>query len=269
MFLKTIFLKNIRDKRMTILWWGLGFFLLIFLISSIFPAIQESAPDLESYIENLPDALTEAFGLGEASALTTPSGFLNAELYTLMLPIMILIFTIGIGSSAIAGEEESGTLDLLLSNPVSRWRLVVEKFLAMALSTFVIAVVIWLSFVIAAASFDMDISIGILAAATTSSALLGLTFGSFALLAGCVSGSRGMAVGVGVAVAAGSYMLYILSKIVDSLKSYEKFSLFFYNLDPDPLNNGLRIQDAAVFLGVIAVLLALSVIAFSRRDLSV
>lgn len=269
MFLKTIFLKNVRDKRMSIFWWSLGFFLFIFLISSVFPAIQESAPDLEAYIENLPDALTEAFGIGEASTLTTPSGFLNAELYTLMLPIMILIFTIGIGSSTIAGEEESGTMDLLLSNPVSRLRLVVEKFLAMALSTFVIAVVIWLSLVIGAATFDMDIGIGVLAAATTSSALLGLTFGSFALLAGCVSGRRGMAIGVGVAVAAGSYMLYILSKIVDSLKSYEKLSLFFYNLDPDPLANGLRIQDAAVFLAVIAVLLALSVIAFSRRDLSV
>ena len=269
MFLRTIFLKNIRDKRMSMFWWGIGFFLLIFLITSIFPAIQESAPDLESYLESLPEALTEAFGIGEAAALTTPSGFLNAELYTLMLPIMILIFTIGIGSTAIAGEEESGTLDLLLSNPVSRWRVVVEKFVAMTLSTFIIASVIWLSLVIGALVFDMDIGAGLLAAATTSSALLGLTFGSVALLAGCASGRKGLSIGVAVVIAAGSYLLYILSKIVDSLESYERLSLFFYNLDADPLTNGLKIQDAAVFIAVIIVLLVLSIITFSRRDLSV
>ena len=254
---------------MSIFWWGIGFFLLIFLISSVFPAIQESAPDLESYIESLPKALTEAFGVGEAAALTTPSGFLNAELYTLMLPIMILIFTIGIGSSAIAGEEESGTLDLLLSNPVSRWRVVVEKFVAMALSTLVIAIIVWISFVIGASVFDMDISASLLAAATTSTALLGLAFGSFALLAGCASGRRGLAIGFAVAVAAGSYLLYILSKIVDSLEKYERFSLFFYNLDADPLTNGIRIVDVAIFIIVIFILLILSVIAFTRRDLSI
>ena len=40
-----------------------------------------------------------------------------------MVPLLLLIAAIGAGAGAIAGEEERGTLDLLLSLPVSRRRL--------------------------------------------------------------------------------------------------------------------------------------------------
>ena len=39
-----------------------------------------------------------------------------------MLPLLLLVYAIGAGSRAIAGEEESGTLDLLLAHPLSRRR---------------------------------------------------------------------------------------------------------------------------------------------------
>ena len=44
-----------------------------------------------------------------------------------MVPLLLLVAAIGAGARAIAGEEERGTLDLLLSTPVSRRRLALEK----------------------------------------------------------------------------------------------------------------------------------------------
>ena len=45
---------------------------------------------------------------------------------------MLLIFTIGAGAGAVAGEEERGTLDLLLAHPVRRRDYVIQRFLALA-----------------------------------------------------------------------------------------------------------------------------------------
>ena len=181
--LKNIFLKTIREKRVSLFWWSFGFFLMNFSIASIYPSIKEATKELEGYMETLPDAVTALF-LTEGAPLTSPAGFLGAELFTFMIPTMVLIFAIGFGASAIAGEEEAGTLDLLLSNPLPRWRIVTEKFFAMVVGMSLINLFSWLSLVAGAQMFDMDIGIGQLAAATVSSALLGLSFGAIALTAG-------------------------------------------------------------------------------------
>ncbi len=269
MFLSSIALKNLRDRRAGLFWWSIGFVLLNISVVSIYPSIQETAPELERYIESLPDAFKAAFGLEGAAALTSPAGFLSAELFTLMIPVMFLIFAIGFGAGAIAGEEEAGTLSLLLANPIPRWRVVFEKWLAMVLGMAFLGLIVWLSLVVGAGAFDMDIGMGQLAAATTSSALLGLSFGMVALAVGCATGRKGLAVAVAVAVTTASYLLNILAKIVESLEAYDKLSLFYYTTDTDPLTHGLKIGDAAVFVGTILVLLILALVSFERRDLAV
>ena len=108
MFLRYIFLKTLRDKRASIFWWSISFFLMAILISSIYPAVAETAADLEAYVESLPDALKAAFALGDESR-GSPVGYFNAEFFTFMAPIMVLIFAIGFGSAAIDGEEEVDT----------------------------------------------------------------------------------------------------------------------------------------------------------------
>ncbi len=268
MLLNNIFLKTLRDKRVALSWWSIGFFLYNFLIASLYPSIQDAAGELEGYIEKLPDAFKAMF-LSGAGDITSPAGYLNAESFTLMIPVMLLIFGIGFGAAAVAGEEEAGTLDLLLSNPLPRWRVVVEKFFAMVVGMSVISLASWLSLFFGALLFDMDIGAGQLAAATVSGALLGLSFGAIALAVGCATGRKGFAIAVGVAVAVGSYLLNIMAKIVESLEPYEKFSLFYYNLNTDPLVKGLKIGDVAVFVGFAVVLLTFSIVLFQRRDLSV
>lgn len=266
--LKNIFLKTIREKRVSLFWWSFGFFLMNFSIASLYPSIKEATKELEGYMETLPDAVTALF-LTEGAPLTSPAGFLGAELFTFMIPIMVLIFAIGFGASAIAGEEEAGTLDLLLSNPLPRWRIVTEKFFAMVVGMSLINLFSWLSLVAGAQMFDMDISIGKLAAATVSSALLGLSFGAIALAAGCATGKKSLAIAISVSVAAGSYLLNIMAKLVESLEQFEKLSLFYYNLNADPLVNGLKAGDASVYVAMTLILLVISIALFHRRDLSV
>ena len=269
MLLRNIFLKELRDRRISLFWWGISFFLLALMIGSVFPTIQKTGAGFQSYIENLPDAFKAAFMIEKVVDLTSAKGFLNAELFSMMIPVMLIIFAVGFGSGAIAGEEEAGTLDLLLANPLSRRRVLLEKFVAMVLGTGLLGFVLWISLVITVAAFDMNIGAGPLAAATVSSILISLTFGVIALALGAATGRKGLAIGAAIGLTTASYLLNVLAKSVESLKNYDKLSLFYYQVNADPLNNGLRLGDVAVFVGVISVFLIIAFLGFQRRDLSV
>ena len=78
-----------------------------------------TTPALSNYGEDLPDRSEHSSSDGELD-LASPAGYLNSQIYALLAPLLLLIFSIGGGAGAVAGEEERGTLDLLLAHPVRR-----------------------------------------------------------------------------------------------------------------------------------------------------
>jgi len=55
-------------------------------------------------------------GLSAANTLTAPIGYLNSQYFANVLPLILLVFAIGLGAWAISGDEAGGTLELLLAN---------------------------------------------------------------------------------------------------------------------------------------------------------
>ncbi len=51
------------------------------------------------------------------------------------------MFAIGAGARAIAGEEEGRTLDLLLSTPIRRSQVLLDKWISMVVTTLGLATV--------------------------------------------------------------------------------------------------------------------------------
>ena len=137
------------------------------------------------------------FGASDLSDITSPAGYLNAELFGFMAPFLFIIFAVALGSFSIAGEERVGTLELLLSAPVPRGRLILEKFASMVALTGVLAAVLWVVLAVGRIPAGMDISLLLLAQMTISVSLLGLTFGSVAFAVGSAIGGRGLSVAVG------------------------------------------------------------------------
>lgn len=266
MLLSSILLKTIWDQRKTFLWWAAGVSALNALNVFLYPSVAD-VPDLDAIFESMPEAISRLF-LGNIESLTSPEGYLNGQNFVVMQPLIFLVFAIGRGSGAIAGEEERGTLDLLLAYPIRRSRVVLEKFAAMVAATLALGVVSWLSMTIPALAVDMDISLLRLAEIHISCVLLGLVFGTVALGLGCATGSRGMSLGVASALAVAAYFVNALAPLVESLESAQKLSPFYLYIGADPLSNGLDPAHAGALLGIVAVFIALGLALFERRDLN-
>ena len=222
--LNSVLLKTLRDQRRTFLWWSAGLSAVNALIIILYPSVED-VPELDAIMESMPEALARLF-MGDVVNLTSPEGYLNSQLFILVLPLLFLVFTIGRGSGAIAGEEERGTLDLLLSLPVRRSQVVLEKFVAMVVATLALGLVSWLSMAAAALAVGMEIDFVRLGEVTMSCTLLGLAFGAMALALGCAKGSRGLCLGVTSALAIAAYFLNALAPIAESLEPAQKLSPF-------------------------------------------
>ena len=266
--LNSILLKTLRDKRRAMLFWGIGLVAMAVLIMMLLPNISAGAEAIEGYLEILPEEMMAVFG-GDIADIATPEGFLNAELFFMTTPILFLVFAIGFGAGAIAGEEEQGTLDLLLANPLSRRRVVLEKFGALSIGIIVLAIVYWVGLAVGLALVDESINLLNIAAVCFSAALLGMTFGTLSLAIGCARGKRNLAMAGAGGLAVVTYFLNALAPVVDFLEPFRGVSPFYYYIGGDPLNNGLNLGHAAVLVGLTVVFLALALITFERRDLAI
>jgi ABC-2 type transport system permease protein len=265
--LRNIVLKTLRDRRRSLLFWGLGLVVLAVVLILFYPVIRD-ATFISDYLESFPEEFLALFA-GEVTDYSSPEGFLNGELFFLMYPLLMLVFAIGFGSGTIAGEEENGTLDLLLSNPLNRWRLILEKFTAMVVCTMLLTIVFWATLAIGGAAIDMGLNLVRLAAVCFSGFLLAIAFGTVALAVGCARGKRGLSMGVGGALGVYGYMLNALAPLIDWLEPFQVASPFYYYIDANPLSNGLNPVHAAVLIGLTALSLGVAIATFERRDLAV
>ena len=264
--LRNVFLKTLLDQRRSMLWWVVGLVLLTFITILFYPSLSEM-PEINDLLGEA-DSVIRAF-VGDIDDLTSPEGFLNSQLYFMLVPLLFVVFAIVIGVGAIAGEERRGTLDLLLSTPLARWRLLLEKFGSMVVATLALALVLWLTVVIGAAAVGMKLSLSGTAEVTLSAGLLGIALGTVALTVGSATGKTGLSIGVAGVIAVVSYFLNALAPVVEGLDPARKVSLFYYYIGADPLTNGINLAHAAVLVGTTLVLLAVALATFERRDLAV
>jgi hypothetical protein len=83
---------------------------------------------------------------------SSPVGYVNVELLSWLAPIIFIAFAVSIAARALAGEEENGTLSLLLAHTVGRRRLVLQKYAAMIVVVGILGVAFWLTLLVATGS---------------------------------------------------------------------------------------------------------------------
>jgi len=265
--LRNVALKSLRDIRRGFLWWSLGLVGFVALIVSVWPTVH-SNPSLNKLAQDYPQALQAFLAFGGAVDYSSPAGYLGIELFSLMIPLLLLVAAIGTGAGTIAGEEERGTMELLLANPVSRTKVVLEKTAALVVEIAGLGFVLWLALWIGAILASMDISAAHLAAATLMAVLLAVAYGTIAILLGAATGRRTMSIGLTAAAAVAAYLVNGLAPLVHALEVPQKLSPFYHYAVGDPLRQGLSLTHLAVLLAIAVVATALAPYFFSRRDVA-
>jgi ABC-2 type transport system permease protein len=263
--LNNVFLKSLRDSKNVLLYWSIGIFLLAIYIMFVISEIP--LDQFQSIINSLPDSLGQFIAGSGGLDLSTVEGFLNAQIFTIMAPLIVIGIAVSSSSKASAAEENIKSLDIILSTPISRRRFLLEKILSMTTKVIFICAIHWLSYVLATLIFGLEISYSKLAAICIQLGLMSVTFGLISVLVGTLTGNPSKSIGIASIIGIASYLIANIAPLVDSIEFTKFFSLFHYYKSSNPLANGFHEWHWSIFIITSLILILLSLRFFERRDL--
>lgn len=265
--LLSIVRKTLRDYRKSIIGWGLGLTALTLMQLAVYPSVRSQGAKMRDLINSYPSAFKAMFGM-EGVDFTSGPGYLSTETFSLLAPLMLIGLGIALGTGAVAGEEERGTLDLLMASPVSRGRVLAGKALGALAALTAVAAVLYLAVLAAADGYDMGVGAGMLAQATAAVLLLAIACGAVALLAGAATGKRGVAIAAGAGFAVVSYFIDSLAEITSVVRPWRVVSVFHQVSATGALRGSLGVAGPLATAAFAAACLLAAWYLFSRRDLA-
>jgi len=257
-------------RRNAIIGWGIGMALYNVYVMALYPSIGEQFGTLLSNM-NVDAPLFQMFG--NIAGMATFRGFF--DLYVMeYVPLILAIYAIVNGTGALAGEEEQGTLELLLSLPLSRWQIVLMKAVAMMIA--VLLIVLITAGAGAATFIAMESEIGT-SDVTAVDVLLALLYSwplvmVYMMLALFLSGflpTRRMASMVVTVILIVSFFGNNLAALSDTLGTIQPLFPFYYYDGADILGGQIEASALLTLFGAIVVFLVLAVVSFQRRNITV
>ena len=254
---------TLRQSRRGIVGWLLG----MAAITALYAASYRSVAGVKgAAINGYPDALKRALNLRD---LTSPAGYLGSTVFGIPFILLVTSYVITAATRAVAGDEETGALDLVLAYPVSRVTLVLARMgvisgVVTGMGATVLAVVL-----VVRGPLGPHIGTIHLVAATVTGVLLGWCLGALALLISAAVGRRSEAVALSAGVALFAYLAASFLPLIKHLGWLRDVSPYGWFTNGDPLSNGLQLGDCALLVAVAVLATAMAVVALERRDLRV
>ena len=260
-----LYIKTWRDHWKTLASWTFTLCFLVSIQMSIYPSVAKNKSALQGFLDAYPEAIRKIFRMQD---YTSGPGFLSTELYSMMVPLILIAVGATWGASATAEEEDEGTADVLLTLPISRSQIIFAKILAALSVVVILAFVAMANIVILRNTVDMKINSGKLLAGTGSSIALGFFFTGIAFLVGTFSRRKGIALGVVTGLALIAFLIYSLSALVNSFDAVMPFNPMQWGLGGNPLFDGMDLNGMLKLTFGAIVLFLLSALKFNAKDIS-
>ncbi len=263
MWFTSVFLKTLRDARIAILGWGIGMGLIVLEVQAAVGSIISD-----------PKARAELVGLAsefawnaEAVAVDTVGGYVIFKLGFFIL--LIALWPILACSRMLRGEEERGSLDVLLTLPRGRIRMALEKLAAIWIALLLMGLIIALITYASGTAFNANYGLGDALLFGLNLALACGVFGSMALLVSQFTQERSTAAGAAGGLLVAFIVLDMAHRVMPGTEWVSRLSpVYYYNLSK------ALIPSYGVNPGAMLVLLALSMLLsgaalwlFARRDI--
>jgi beta-exotoxin I transport system permease protein len=250
---------QLHERRRSLLSWGVPIGLWSALVVAIYPSVEDA---LSEAIASYPEALKQAFGIAD---LSNVEQYLNAEMLSLIVPLAVGYLAARSAASALSGAAESGRLDVLLSAPLSRRRLVASGFLAAAVELASVLAVGFALCMLGSLLSGAGLSFGLALAGYANVWPLALLFAAFGVLATAWSLRTSVVTGTVAGLLVAMYVVDLIGRLDAGLDWLRYGSAFRYY--GRAIEDGI---DPLAFAGLIAVAILVAIagtLLFDRRDL--
>ncbi|OYR39754.1 MULTISPECIES: ABC transporter permease subunit [unclassified Halorubrum] len=219
----------------------------------------------EDVFRDLPPAMLEAFGI---ESLSTIEGFLGAQVFNFVWLLGLGLYFAYAAGGTVAGDIETERMELLLSFPVTRSRLLVEKFAGLLVPMIAVNAgggpIIYLFVVAVGETVPLDHLL--------LAHLLSIPFLLVCAGVGLVFSVAVDRAAVAERAAVGTvFVLYLVESVVGGADAYDWIQYLspthYYEPTPILIDGSFEPIDSAILLVAFVGLLILSQVLFERRDI--
>ncbi|MFC1662996.1 ABC transporter permease [Patescibacteria group bacterium] len=266
----TLFWRILKDRRISLIIFSVSGILLLWMYIAMFPSFAGQAEDFNKLLESYPQGFLEAFGIDEsANIFSSVESFISVEHFSLIWPIMMVFMMIGLAGSGLAGQIEQGTVEILLSRPLSRFKIYLARYLAGVFSLVVFGIF----------SVFMAMPLSNLHGVETTFMpfltifILGMMFGlavlSMAMFFSALFSEKGKASMTMGGIIIGMYVLHLVAVLQEHLDVLKYFSFFYYyDFNAAVRDATISIESIVVFLAVIIIFGIAGAWWYNRRDIA-
>jgi ABC-2 type transport system permease protein len=242
-----------------------------------------SDTDVEQFIFQGPGQILQTLMGGSEISLFRPTDMLSIGYVHPLVQTILCVWAIGRASGAVAGEIDRGTMELLLAQPLPRYRLVLAHLLVDLVTIPLLCLSVWagnwlgawlvgiLDFGAPRASSRLAVDPLIYAPGLAYVAALLFAVSGYTMWLSARGRFRSRVLGVAVLVTLIQFLINAVGQLWDKIASWRPYTVFFY-YQPQPaiLGRGSWEQELTqlgVLVAVGAVGYGLALWTFCRRDL--
>lgn len=259
----TIFLHELKRGKISLLIWSLAIASMLGLCVLIYPEMKSQMNDISTMFADM-GSFSDAFGMDKIN-FGTFIGFFGVECGN-VLGLGGALFASILGISALAKEEKDHTAEFLLTHPVSRERVLIEKLLAVFVQIIILnlisALITVFSLLAVGESADAKIMFLLfLSYFIMQIEIASITFGISAFIKG-----NGLGIGLGIAILL--YFLNIISNLTEDAKFLKYITPFGYTEGAEIISNSaIEMKYVAVGIGLMAVGIVVAFIKYRKKDI--
>lgn len=261
-----IFIETLKRDWRQMLYWGIGIGILGYYIVAVIPNV-DTLNQYQELLASMPPVMMQAFGMKDAEVMASTEGFIAFGFLTYSM-LLLLVFVVWAALNITANEEEDGILDVVLSLPIVRWRIVTEKFVAYVLLVTGIVLLSFGGLLIGMQSTSLTADLGVLFAASVNMLPGLLLVMAATTLISLIVRRKGMAMMISVSFIILSYFINFVGNAASetAAATLKVFSFFAYTDAQQVIANGFNPASFLLILGITFALFAASLWAFERRD---
>ena len=260
----TVFFHELKRNRIALIVWTAAISFMLGICVLIYPEMSSQMGEISEMFADM-GSFSAAFGMDQIN-FGEFKGYFRVECGN-VLGLGGAFFAAIIGISALAKEERDRTAEYLLTHPISRKRIITEKYLSvmaqiLILNIVVVLVTVATIFMIGEKADFRNIALLVLAYLILQIEIASITFGISAFLK-----RGGLAIGLGFAIM--SYFLNIVSNLTDDAKFIKYITPFGYTDGSHILTNN-SIEVKYLITGLIFTVLGI-VIAYykyTKKDIT-
>jgi len=266
-----IFQFSLKDERGWLLLWSAGIVLVVSFIISLYPALGETFGEMiRSFVDKT--SMIKGF-IGLYAPLMVGRSYFDLWLcmeFFSYFGVLVGFYPVIYATGVISGDLERGTLEMLLAQPVSRRRVLVEKFAALLLILLLLCIVGYASLVGATALWVQErASFLEYAYIFLNNYFLLLALAGISFFCATLLNEQRPALGLSIGVILVSFILNKGLSGAGIALWLARLTPFFYADATKILTTGqIHWGDNLVLAAVGTVFFALALIIFQRKDIA-